>query len=294
MQNLFRPPLPAAVAAALLLAAEPARACSLSDFPIVRHPRGAHLIATATAETLEAGAGAVTYRWEQRPGVPNPLPRPIIRGQVVEVERLGGLAAARLGGRVSRAVLVPWGYGADCRTEPWVGNPHWAEPGTRGLFTAMLRDPAHWVDGLPTFDVFNPYSGPYPQRAEAKRYSEDGADPLLLGIDEYFALLDLLPTEEELEASAARAFEPLLAWARRHPELARRYPANALLRFVRHEVGYDRIRNIDPEPAGARRFGASPGGTPPRRLRAAALRGDGTGTRARRRPRGRGRTAPSA
>lgn len=237
-QRVPRPPLRAsAAAAALLLAAEPAQACSLSDFHIFRDPALAHFVATATAETLEAGAGVVTYRWGQERGGSGPVPEPAIYGQVVEVERVGGLAAARLGGRVSRAVLVPWGYGADCRTEPWVGNPRWVEPGTRGLFTAMLRDPAHWVDGLPTFDVFNPYSEPYPQRAEPERYSEGADDPLLLSIDEYFALIDLLPTEEEVDASAARAYAPLLAWARDNPELARRHPAKVMLQLVHGLVG---------------------------------------------------------
>ena len=234
----------------------------MSDFPIFRHPRVAHVVATATAETLEAGAGGVTYRWEPGRGGSGPAPAPTIYGQVVEVERLGGLAAAGLGGRASRAVLVPWGYGADCRTEPWTGNPRWVEPGTRGLFTAELRDPAHWVDGLPTFDVHNAYSEPYPQRAEPRRYSEGAGDPLLLTIEEYFALIDILPTEAEVDASAARAYEPLFAWARAHRELARRHPAKAMLGYVRHLIGDDRGGEASPDASapGVLRALPDPGG----------------------------------
>ncbi|HWK88702.1 MAG TPA: hypothetical protein VNP72_01855, partial [Longimicrobium sp.] len=140
-------------------AASPAAAdvCTLASFPMFRG--GVHVIATATADTLPAGAGHVEYGPDRSER--NAPPRGGIYGQVVRVERLGGEAAGIPAG-ADRVVLVPWGYDAGCRTTRWHGSAAWIEPGLRGLVWAGLREREQWVDGVPTLDVHNTYQLPYP------------------------------------------------------------------------------------------------------------------------------------
>jgi hypothetical protein len=243
------------------LSASEARACSLSGFPTSRSPDGVHFIATATADTLFAGPGAVRY--EVAPGHFGAPGDRTVYGQVVEVERAGG-ATARVPGRFTRAVVVPWDYGADCRPTPWTRSARWVEPGTRGLYVASLRDPAHWVDGIPTFDVHTPDSDPFPQHVEPWRLEdEEGGTLELLTADQTFALMDLLPLRAEEDADPRKAARPLLEWARANPALARRYPATEILHYVRAGAESDMLGEIDPPLAGTYRFTATLAGRAP-------------------------------
>jgi hypothetical protein len=64
-----------------------------------------------------------------------------------------------------RVVLVPWLYGPDCAPLPWPATKsvRWNAPGTRGLFTAVLRDRDQWVaPDVPTLDVHQVGTQPYP------------------------------------------------------------------------------------------------------------------------------------
>ncbi len=247
------------------LSASDAHACSLAGVNSVRASNLAHFIATATADTLLAGPGTRQYRVQE--GHFGPAGDRTIYGQVVDVDRAGGLALARVPGRFTRAVLVPWDYGADCMPTPYTRTARWVQPGTRGLFVAVLRDSAHLVDGIPTFDVGTPNTEPYPQRAQARKYEggdeeEEGFDAdSILTMDQAFALMDVLPVlEENGEAEDVR---PLFAWARANPVLARRYPAAQVLRFARIGMEYDLLREIDPPLAGTYRFTATLAGHPP-------------------------------
>jgi hypothetical protein len=247
------------------LSAPDAHACSLADFKTVRGSKLAHFIATATADTLFTGPG--TMRYQVQEGHFGPAGDRTIYGQVVDVERAGGLALARIPGRFTRAVVPRHQHGADCRTTPYTRTARWVQPGTRGLFVAVLRDSAHWVDGIPTFDVGTPDTEPYPQRAQAWKYGGDDEKDYafdsdsILTMDQAFALMDVLPVlGEKGETEDAR---PLFAWARANPRLARRYPAAQILRFARLDLEYDLLGKIDPPLAGTYRFTATLAGRPP-------------------------------
>ncbi|HEU4557961.1 MAG TPA: hypothetical protein VFS20_08935 [Longimicrobium sp.] len=259
MNPVMRIPL-LGCAALLLAAPTAARACSKLPFVSVQVPRGVHLIATVRADTVAAGPGDVRY--VVRAGHYGPARERPIYGQVVDVERMGGLAARGLDPAVKRVVLVPWGYGADCGPTPWTRSARWVAPGTRGLFTATLRDPAHWAGGLPTFDVHTPGANPYPQTVHPDRYDQE-ADSIL-SMDDYFSVLEILPSAEQANASAAEAFKPLFRWAEQRPELARRYPASDMLQIASYNVGYQRMRSISPPLAGTYRFEARLDDEPPR------------------------------
>lgn len=240
------------LAAACLAAATPAagHACSLAPFPAVR--TSIYLIGTAAADTVLAGAGGVEYGRE-----PDDEGGPI-RGQVVRVERVGGTDLAELPPGTDRVVLVPWGYGADCRTTRWTQSAHWVEPGVRGLFWAGLRPRDQWVDGLPTLDVRQPYQLPYPQGA-------DWMEPdSLMSMEQTFELLGLLPLWDELRANPEAAHQPLLRWARANPELARRFPASEAVGDAVYSIRYARLKRIDPPLAGTYRFSVSVDGDAPR------------------------------
>ncbi|MEW5930168.1 MAG: hypothetical protein AB1941_22145 [Gemmatimonadota bacterium] len=246
----------------LLLGLAPgaAHACSKVEVVTTLWHGTAHLVATARADTVAAGPGSVRY--EVSPGHFGPGRDRAVYGQVVEVERIGGMAARRLEGYAGRAVVVPWDYGPDCKPTPWAGSARWVEPGSRGLFVASLRDTAHWAGGLPTFDVHSPGSDPYPQRT-MRRGRSLPADSLL-SVDDYFALMELLPHPDRVERAAADAYRPLLQWAERHPELARRYPASRILEIAGGEIEYGRLMGISTPVAETYRFEARLGDGAPR------------------------------
>ncbi|HEX8243920.1 MAG TPA: hypothetical protein VF541_10500 [Longimicrobium sp.] len=250
-------------AVALALAPTAALACSMGGYPIVQSRTSAYLVATSAADTLEAGPGAVRYR-VSTDAFGRALDRAAVYGQVAEVERIGGPAARGLDPSVKRVVLVPWSYGPDCRTVPWTSSARWVEPGTHGLFMATLRDRRYWAGGIPTFDVFTPYDDPYPQRADPDRY-DAAEDSILLSIDEYLSVLEMLPMAEDADSiPAERAFAPLMRWAGQRPALARRYPLRQLLGDVRNQIGYERLRRIEPPLAGTYRFELRLGSGAPR------------------------------
>lgn len=151
------------IALALVFSAAPTYACSKVGFLGVRLDRDAHFIAVATPDSVYAGAGTVKYA--VAPGHSGPLGDRRIYGQVVRVERIGGLAAPLLQRSVSKVVVVPWDYAADCTPVPWTRSTAWLPANERGLLTATLRDSAFWTNGIPTFDVHTPDMQPYPQRA---------------------------------------------------------------------------------------------------------------------------------
>src|SRR5687768_4799114 len=92
-------------------------ACSKVGFHAMRSASTAHFIAMPMADTVFAGAGSVRY--VVAPGHSGPAGARAVFGQVVSVERIGGLASRTLRQPVRRVVLVPWDYGADCTPTPW-------------------------------------------------------------------------------------------------------------------------------------------------------------------------------
>jgi hypothetical protein len=236
-------------------------ACSRSGFPALRSAGRAHFIAAPTADTVFAAAGSVRY--VVGPGHSGPAVDRTIFGQVFSVERIGGLASRALRQPVQRAVLVPWDYGADCTPTPWTKSAAWAEPGSRGLFTAVLRDSTHWAGGVPTFDVFMPEFEPYPQQIRRQVRRSLPSDSIV-PMEELFDLIELFPDQRLLRDSAEAGTEPLFAWARANPTLTRRYPIADALRQARFMVAMQRLRAIESPLTGTYRMSVSLSGGPAR------------------------------
>ncbi len=245
-------------AAAILVPPAQARACSKLSVLVTRGPRLIHFLGVAQSDTLEAGAGKVTYRVGQ--GHFGRGTERNIYGQLVDVEQLGaGTALAVVAGAVRQIVLVPWDYGADCHPVPWSRSVRWVPPGTRGLFHGVLRDSAHWVAGIPTLDVHEPRATPYPFAFEKdagllRRRERAGAAGVALTAEQLLGLYNVMPAFEEPSSSADTVLEPLRQWMRDHPDELARFPAPEIIRQVFWGAEYRRVRALHSPIAGTYRF----------------------------------------
>ena len=214
---------------ALLIGAVPAAprgaVCSISPLPEMRRPRDQPFIGTALDTTVRAGPGAARVRAGAS-----------VHGQLVRVDRLTARADSALRRAVAdaggRVVVVPWGVGPMCEHLPRTLSAPWMAPGTHGLFFARLRDRAHWVAGVPTFDSDGPQVVPYPgapnlrYQVRPRRLDGDSAESPLLDADEMLTVFDALPVvRDDRSAAMVAAADSVRSWMRANRSLARRSPA---------------------------------------------------------------------
>ena len=240
----------------------PGHACSKIGYHYTRSATKAHFIGTSTGDTAFAGGGSVQF--VVAPGHSGPAGQRAVYGQVVSVESIGGLASRALRQPVRRVVLVPWDYAADCTTTPWMRSAAWVEPGTRGLFTGVLRDSAHWAGGVPTFDVFAPETEPYPHGVLRLLRGLPFSADTFVPIEELFQLTELFPEQRLLPDSAEAATAELFAWARANPTLALRYPIAGVLWLARDGVRTQRLRAIESPLTGTYEMTVTLSGAPAR------------------------------
>jgi hypothetical protein len=234
--------------AALLLIASPGSldACSKGTFQPVQPEF--FFISTALPDTVEAGwSGALGSRGEPISATDHAAGEGSRWAQLVRLEQVGGEAAKRLPAGTEHLLLVPWGYAGDCRTLPWRESAQFLEPSERGLMYATLRDPEHWVHGVPTADFHRPSSQPYPRHAhlvlEPRMSTEDA-----------FLLHHVLPRQDDLADDPELALAPLLEWARRNPELARQEPAREMILRNLMSLTHTEVRALEVPMAGTWRF----------------------------------------
>jgi hypothetical protein len=228
------------VNAALVLASltclvpDAASACSKNPVRTQADRADAFILGRASADTVLAGAGSVVFR--VAPGHSGPAADRQIFALAIDVERVAGPAKRLLPTGVSRVLMVPWDYGADCQPTPYARSVRWVPAGTRGMYTASLRPKAAWVGGVPTLDVFAPELEPYPggemQQAAMRRAQADSA----LGVDDMLELMDRLPDPEAMRRAPVDASARLYAWVRARPARARMYPVNRILSSVRADA----------------------------------------------------------
>lgn len=231
------------VSVARVLAAGAVFFCSTSAFPVARG-EGVYFLGAATPDTVLAGAGAMRYERELAPG--RPWPTREVYGQVVSVGRLAGRDSAALEAAFAargrrEVIVVPWDRDGGCRTIVYVGSARFMEDGEAGFFSPQLRARADWAGGVPTFDAY-PWSEPYPSgSAYNRRYAVHDtvtaartADALTA--EEYMELYAAIPTVGPEEPGYREQAERLWEWERRHPGLARRWPATEVLIMIRELV----------------------------------------------------------
>lgn len=227
-----------------------------AQFPQMRE--GVHLIAVATPDTVVAGPGPVQYR-----KLTPEDSAAVIYGQVMRVQRVGGADAGALPRGVDRVVLVPWMDGGGGRLARWTWGGRWTEHHSPQLYWATLRPREQWVDGMPTLDVPNARYVPYPGRAVVNLPRPHNPSTVLTA-EQMFQLLQRLPRAEEEKADWEAAYRPVLEWGREHPELARMYPADAMMSLATLYVRRARLNRIQSPLVGTYRFTVSVDGDAPR------------------------------
>lgn len=160
-----------------------------------------------------------------------------IRGQVVEVDRMGTLELGEPFDRPDwdrRVLVVPWGYDPACRPVHWRGSATWRETGVRTFYWVRLRPREQWSAGVPTFDAFMPASTVFPPPAD-RGWTEES-----MGVDELFSLVEELPDSAELADDPSGAETRFSRSIDRSPGLRQLHPA-PILEYMVHSRA-DRIR----------------------------------------------------
>ena len=257
-------PLTAALLVSATVAVSPAFACSKGSFFGPLSGGYAFFTATATPDTVLAGAGTVTFAAGARGGHFGGDGQRSIHGQLVSADRIGGPAASGLPSGVTQVVVVPWDYDPGCRPLPWGRSARFVAPGTRGLYVAELRAQEHWAGGIPTFDLHNPGHLPYTATTRIVGMGADTTVASLLSPDQVFDFYQALPTRGQVEQERWQALGPLRAWVRAHPDQAERAPAERLLWRVLHSLSELDRRETDHPLLGTWRFTLRVPGEPAR------------------------------
>jgi hypothetical protein len=228
-----------------------AEACSTGRLYGTRAPL--FLLATARSDTVRAGAGAIRYT--EPPSDPA-----AVHGQLFRLDAVGGdvpaaLARARASG-IKEGILVPYGW--ECREVwRWHTSARWTRPGAQVMVDATMRPRSQWIGGRPTFDV-EPGHDAYP---DGYNYGAPDSTETILTPAQAFELTRSLPLYEQVERDPVAAYRGLLRWARAHPRLARRFPANYALEAAQ-EALEPCVPAYDPHPvAGTYRMTVVAGGT---------------------------------
>jgi hypothetical protein len=210
--------------------------------------RMVYVLGTGDMDTVLTGPGLVQY--DTGDGHFGAGPDRPIHGQRFAVEHIG--SPASLPPSVTSVVLVPWDYGADCRTTPWGRSARWLPANERTLIIGSLRETRYWANGVPTVDVHLLGPHPYPQH-EANRPLRDSA----LTADELFTLLEALPDAERLESAPLQAIAAFREWTIANPGIARRWPADGSLGQLRYQGEMALLRKSVPPILGTFRFAVS-------------------------------------
>jgi hypothetical protein len=237
-----------ATSVALLAAPTSATACSMDNAPFARMPRNSHLILVPTGQLVSSARrlpphfASVPARrefdetiwqpgkwwwWEAR------ITRWFRRlrdrppyGQVARVEYVGGAGRSRVGS-ARDVVIVYWLSDGTCRPSLRLERAPALTVGERLFLTATLRDTAHWVSGLPTFDMTLEHFSHY-EREHSKPPTEGARHPMLAR--DVLSVYEALPAYEALRHhESATTLASLRAWARSHRTLADQYPAQRMI-----------------------------------------------------------------
>ena len=261
MSRLCRvPSLLLAGVALLSLTASLAHACSLVRPWEYRRPARIEFEATPIRDTVLAGAGSMQF--VQAPGHFGPGTARAIYGQRVLVGRLTARARAALPEGVREVLLVPWDYGADCRTVPWSRSAGWLPDTLTGVFAATLRAREHWAGDLPTLDI-TPFAQPY-REPPADTTLPDWLPKRRLGIDRLLRLYDeLWFMDTPLDTVTALAYAERL---RADTSLVGRYPVSEFVQQALHTFTEARRRAVRSPVSGTFRLEVSLNDGPPRPL----------------------------
>jgi hypothetical protein len=247
--------------------------CSIGLAPGSLSSKETVLLATGASDTILVGQGSTrpsTEGGHAGTGAPGP-----IYGQVFNVARFTGANAVLLSDVFhergdSHAVIVPWDYDSGCRPSRWTRGFAWVPGGRPGTFTVRLRPDSLWVNGMPVFDAFLADFEPYPL---SPMYRDDHIRPTFrsstwLTAEQYYELLEVLPTQQEREARPDSTWHVFLHWRDANSDLSQAYPANQIRVDLANQISRIKatqlLRSIRPVVAGTYRMSLSLAGIPER------------------------------
>ncbi len=135
-------------------------------------------------------------------------------GQLVDIDRLSLRRPADMPPGERRVVLVPWGLGSNCGLTRWIASSRWLPIGMRGILYGSLRERRHWVQGIPTADVWVIRGHPiWPENPSPA----DSATTM--NAQQALDLLDALPSDSSLQAAPSEAFRGFQAKLSARPRL---------------------------------------------------------------------------
>lgn len=219
--------------------------CSLEPFGAPPDSGATFFLGTALPDTVAVRSAPAGH------GFPLEDPADPVWGQEVRIERIAG-SGARVIEPGEVVVVVPWGYGTDCRPERWWGSGRFAEPGKTGLYRIALRERELWVDGRPTFDAKYANFEPYPhasgygtfRRADGKASRSFDLDYALTP-EQVFEVFQRVARDD-----VTRTRNALLEWAESRPDLASRYPMPEMLWYARLDARRETRDPVAPDGAG--------------------------------------------
>ena len=238
----------APITVALLASPRHSAACTYDAAPFARLPHHAYLIIVPTSR-LVSSAGRLPPRfanvqaprgfdethwqpdrlwwWEAR------IARWFRRlrdrppyGQVARLEYVGGTGRSQAAS-ARHVVIVPWNTSSMCGHALRPDRTPALAVDERLFLTATMRDSAHWISGLPTFDMATDHFSHYDReywKAPADRAHQ------YMRAREVLSAYEALPAYEALRHRESIAtLAPLRAWARVHPTLANQNPAQRMI-----------------------------------------------------------------
>ncbi len=177
-----------------------------------------------------------------------PVDRPFF-GQLLHVQRTGGVGLPPNVRTLDTIVIVPWDYDAGCQPVPWSQSYHWLrEPGVR-FFSVALRDSGSWYRGLPTFDAYAPENAAYPPAFASPVYGRQGSS---ITPEELFDFYEAMPAQED--AGAPGALTNARKWVERHQAEADRYPLQWVVEELLNAAAYARAEAFVPPMRGTYRI----------------------------------------
>jgi hypothetical protein len=215
---------------------EPASVCSSSVFAPLQRSGEVYLLGTVQGETVKVPLAAPPQYLGTVASPEAEAATDSSRvGWVVRVEQSSGSEAMEFTRGAAEVILVPWGYGADCRPLHWREDDAWLDAEQRGVISAYVRPGSAMIDGRPILDVFLAWHQPYPGGTFlAHEFRRSGApDAEWLKVEEYWSLIQALPTEEQVRTAPYESKASLRLWAQTHSNLVQRFPANLILEMAR-------------------------------------------------------------
>jgi hypothetical protein len=136
-------------------------------------------------------------------------------------------------------VAVPWTLGCGCAEVGW-NQPTWVTPGdTVAFLLTPTRDPGP-SGSMPVYDVLG-WHQPYPV-GDFIRYWPRAAqeDSEWLSVEEFYHVLQVLPTENAFQLDPEASFQQVLAWVEARAGRSQTFPVRTILTEWRRVTAKER------------------------------------------------------